>query len=119
MNVGTALCRSTEWGSCCVAIFDLKMVQDVFGMAMVRNHVPSLFFLCRLSWLCAGSACGAEGFSFWNGTRAASGTFRLRTLKKVRIGEVAHKKGGLALDCADPAEGHFMLTVELLKRRQG
>ncbi|WP_354834483.1 hypothetical protein ABGM91_05605 [Akkermansia muciniphila] len=40
-------------------------------------------------------------------------------MKKVRIGEVAHKKGGLALDCADPAEGHFMLTVELLKRRQG
>lgn len=85
---------------------------------MVGNHVPSLFFLCCLSWLCAGSACGAEGFSFWNGTRAASGTFRLRTLKKVCIGEVAHKKGGLALDCADPAEGHFMLTVELLKRHQ-
>lgn len=78
---------------------------------------PASFF-CAACFGCVGSACGAEGFSFWNGTRAASGTFRLRTLEKVRIGEVAHKKGGLALDCADPVEGHFMLTVELLKRRQ-
>lgn len=99
-----------------MAIFDLKMVQAVAAAGMVGNHVPSLFFLCCLSWLCAGSAYGTEGFSFWNGTRAATGTFRLRTLKKARIGEVAHKEGGLALDCADPAEGHFMLTVELLKR---
>lgn len=79
---------------------------------------PASFFYAACFGCAVGSACGAEGFSFWNGTRAASGTFRLRTLKKVCIGEVAHKKGGLALDCADPAEGHFMLTVELLKRHQ-
>lgn len=46
------------------------MVQAGSGTDMVGNHVPGLFFYAACFGCAAGFACGAEGFSSWNGTAA-------------------------------------------------